>query len=403
MPIDPLDILKTMDHTGGKPAGYTLSAGAVLGQYRILRPLGRGGMGEVYEVEHGTLERRYALKLLPPDFAAQPGALERFRREAKVMANLDHPNILKVDDFGEAEGRYWLRMELVEGIRRSESGGRKAEESDRIVSLQDLADANGGRIEQRMLAGILRQILDGLAYAHGRGAVHRDLKPSNILLAKLEIGNSKLGEPASSPVSSFKFPVSSATILISDFGLVRLVGEEWVRGQAQVSVQRSLSLGALKTLPGTDAISAGSSTRSMLGTYEYMSPEQKRGEDATPQSDLYAVGLMAFKLLTGQNLCRRSGTRRRRGGDRRQTTRGHPAVEETTALSLFGTECGSARQTDRPERAEGRRHEGEVSLAGRGRGRRVHRRGRGMFRRSRRYANGYRGSPRGRSGSPGPH
>jgi serine/threonine-protein kinase len=235
-------------------------------------------MGEVYEVEHETLGLRYALKLLPNNFAGQPGALERFRREARVMAQLQHPNILKVDDFGETGGRYWLRMELAGGVEerrgaRGEGGGQRGEVRGTGVSLQDLAEARGGRIPQEELVEILKQILEGLAYAHGHGAIHRDLKPSNILL-------------------------SGGMVKIADFGLVRLVGEEWVRSQAQISVQRSLSMGDLRTLQKEGE---GTSTRSMLGTYEYMSPEQKRGEEATEQSDLYAVGLMAFKLLTGQN------------------------------------------------------------------------------------------------------
>ena len=94
----------------------SLSNDTQFGQYRIVRLLGRGGMGEVYEVEHTTLERRYALKLLPPDFAARPEAVGRFRREAKVMANLEHPHIVRVDEFGQTEGRYWLRMQLVHGV-----------------------------------------------------------------------------------------------------------------------------------------------------------------------------------------------------------------------------------------------------------------------------------------------
>ena len=94
----------------------SLSIDTRFGQYRIVRLLGRGGMGEVYEVEHTTLERRYALKLLPPDFAARPEAVGRFRREAKVMANLEHPHIVRVDEFGQTEGRYWLRMQLVHGV-----------------------------------------------------------------------------------------------------------------------------------------------------------------------------------------------------------------------------------------------------------------------------------------------
>ena len=232
--------------------------GAMVGQYRIIRLLGRGGMGEVYEVEHTTLGRRYALKLLPADFSSRPQALERFRREARVMANLDHPNIVRVDEFGETDGRYWLRMELAAGD-----------------SLQGYADSLGGRIPQEALLEILQQVLAGLSYAHEQGAIHRDLKPSNILLSQ---------------------PGPSARV--SDFGLVRLVGEDWVQSQAKLSVERSMSLGGKQTVPGEE----GSSTRSLLGTYEYMSPEQKRGQEADERSDVYALGLMTYKLLTGRGL-----------------------------------------------------------------------------------------------------
>jgi len=230
----------------------------MVGQYRIIRLLGRGGMGEVYEVEHTTLGRRYALKLLPADFSSRPQALERFRREARVMANLDHPNIVRVDEFGETDGRYWLRMELAAGD-----------------SLQGYADSLGGRIPQEALLEILQQVLAGLSYAHEQGAIHRDLKPSNILLSQ---------------------PGPSARV--SDFGLVRLVGEDWVQSQAKLSVERSMSLGGKQTVPGEE----GSSTRSLLGTYEYMSPEQKRGQEADERSDVYALGLMTYKLLTGRGL-----------------------------------------------------------------------------------------------------
>ena len=130
MSYDPLDDAKTLIRED-KAGGYALAVGAMLGQYRIVRTLGRGGMGEVYEVEHETLGLRYALKLLPEEFAGQAGALERFRREARVMAQLQHPNILKVDDFGESPStgsgqgavRYWLRMELAGGVGK-DSGVR---------------------------------------------------------------------------------------------------------------------------------------------------------------------------------------------------------------------------------------------------------------------------------------
>ncbi len=269
----------TLDGTASG-SGASLAPGAVLGQYLIIRLLGCGGMGEVYEAEHQVLRRRYALKLLPATLNWQGVGLERFQREAQVMAKLEHPNILKVDDFGEAHstgsgqacGRYWLRMELAGGV---ECSGKK------VVSLQDLADARGGKVPQGELLGILKQILAGLDYAHEHGAIHRDLKPSNILLFP-------------NPPSPHR-PI----IKIADFGLVRLVGEEWVRSQAQLSVQKALSIGDQATLGKAE--SEDTSKRSLLGTYEYMSPEQRRGEEADARSDLYAVGLIIFKLLTGHN------------------------------------------------------------------------------------------------------
>ena len=252
------------DTLGGAGGKASFPPGTLLGQYRLVRLLGRGGMGEVYEAEHTTLGLRYALKLLPEDFASRPGALERFRREARVMAQLQHEHIVKVDDFGETEGRYWLRMELMEGVGKG------------VVSLADLAKKSGGKLEQGLLADILLQVTDGLGYAHTHGVVHRDLKPGNILLEKDEKGETRAK--------------------VADFGLVRLVGEEWVRSQAQVSVQRSLSMGEQPT----EGDSEGTSTKALLGTYEYMSPEQKRGEEADARSDIYALGLIVFRLLTGQ-------------------------------------------------------------------------------------------------------
>jgi eukaryotic-like serine/threonine-protein kinase len=282
---------KTVAPTG-KSGGhrYAFAVGERLGQYKIVGCLGAGGMGEVYEVEHVTLERRYALKLLPETLDWQGVSLERFRREAKVMANLEHPNILKVDDFGETNGRYWLRMELAEGVAgctlQVAGCTLQVAGSDKpVVSLQDLAEAYGGKVPQEVLLPILRQILEGLQYAHSHGAIHRDLKPSNILLT----------------TNNEKQETKNTTAKIADFGLVRLVGEEWVRSQAQLSVQRSMSMGDQQTVGGK-AAPEGSSTRALLGTYEYMSPEQKRGEEADERSDLYAVGLMTYRLLTGRSL-----------------------------------------------------------------------------------------------------
>ncbi len=284
--FDPLDVEKTVVSFGEK-GGYALSGGDVLGQYRILRQLGKGGMGQVYEAEHTTLGRRYALKLLPADFLTSANALERFRREAKVMANLEHPNIIRVDEFGETDGRYWLRMELAEGIRHEAQGNREL-----CITLADLVKAYGGKIPQDILLPILKQMLGGLEYAHRKGAVHRDLKPSNILLQHgVGSGEQRVSVPQA--------PGSTPQVKIADFGLVKLVGEEWVKSMVELSVRQSMSMGNEKTFGGD---STGTSTKSLLGTYEYMSPEQKRGEEADTRSDIYSVGLMIFKLLTGEEL-----------------------------------------------------------------------------------------------------
>ena len=262
---DPLDTDKTAERPEDDSVSAALSADTLLGQYRIVRGLGRGGMGEVYEAEHRVLRRRYALKLLPASFADSTQAVKRFEREAQVMANLDHPNIIKVDEFGETDGRYWVRMELATGVER---------EGRRLTSLRDYAGAAGGRIGQRFLAAILKQILSGLDYAHSYGVIHRDLKPSNILLITDEAGET--------------------VVKVADFGLVKLIGEDWVLDQAQQSVKASLSVSDADTEvpPGT--------TDSLVGTFEYMSPEQKRGEDTDARSDLYALGVMVYRLLTGR-------------------------------------------------------------------------------------------------------
>ncbi len=303
---------KTFEFGSGDDGnGYALNPGDVLGQYRVVRQLGRGGMGQVYEVEHTTLGRRYALKLLPEEFTRSANALERFKREAKVMANLEHPNIIRVDEFGETEGRYWLRMELAEGVRlKSEIGNLKPE---KCVTLADLAKSMGGKVPQEVLLPILKQVLAGLEYAHSHGAVHRDLKPSNILLttrseAQIISGgnreqserfkNTKGHEKETAASSAFSM-VKNLTAKIADFGLVKLVGEEWIQSMVELSVQRSMSLGDERTVAGD---SDGTSTKSLLGTYEYMSPEQKRGEEADARSDIYSVGLLVYKLLTGEEL-----------------------------------------------------------------------------------------------------
>jgi formylglycine-generating enzyme required for sulfatase activity len=250
---------------GGVEGGALLREGQRFDSYEVLRLLGRGGMGEVYAVRHAVLGTEHALKLIKREISAQPGARRRFQDEARAMARLVHPGIVHVDDFGETEGQTWLRMEWV-----GRSGGSGS-------SLEEKLKAEGGKLNEAEVRGIIGAILKALAYAHGEGLVHRDLKPANILLH------------------------ADGRVKISDFGLVRMVGEQWLHSQVQQSVARSMSMSDQETVgPSSGSGLAGTSSKALLGTYAYMSPEQKDGGEVDHRSDLYAVGLMAFQMLTGE-------------------------------------------------------------------------------------------------------
>jgi serine/threonine protein kinase len=161
----------------GIPRGDAMAA--LFPELEILGVLGRGGMGVVYRARQRRLDRIVALKVLLPEVAAQPGFPERFEREARAMAALDHPNVVRVFDFGDRKGTYYLLMEHVEG-----------------TSLR--AVIREGGLDPRIALSVVRQICDALEYAHGRGVVHRDVKPENVLLE------------------------ASGRVRIADFGLAKL-------------------------------------------------------------------------------------------------------------------------------------------------------------------------------------
>jgi serine/threonine protein kinase len=201
-----------------------------LGKYEIIEERGRGGFSVVYRAADTTLrDRRVALKVLNAHLLADPTVVARFKQEAGVAANLDHPNIVTIYDVGEAEGWLFIAMEFVDG-----------------QALDELIEAEGTLPLERTVS-ILRQIAAALDHAHRQDVIHRDVKPSNILV-----------EPAGRAV-------------LTDFGLVKATESTMVTATGQI-----------------------------LGTPQYMSPEQAAGEELDHRSDLYSLGVVAYQMCTGR-------------------------------------------------------------------------------------------------------
>ena len=205
------------------------------GRYRILRKLGAGGMAKVYLAEDEDLGRRVAIKILSDRYANDESFVERFRREAKSAASLSHPHIVSIYDRGEAEGTYYIAMEVIEGR-----------------SLKELVLTRGALPVHQAVA-YARQLLEALRFAHRHGIIHRDIKPHNVLVSADERGKSQ-----------------DSRLKVTDFGIAR-------HGASQMT-------------------EAGS----IMGTAQYLSPEQARGAPVTAASDLYSAGIVLYEMLTGK-------------------------------------------------------------------------------------------------------
>jgi Tol biopolymer transport system component len=221
--------------------------GQAVSHYRITALLGAGGMGEVYRATDASLGREVAIKVLPAQVSSDPERLARFRREAHLLASLNHPNVAAIYGFEEADGRPFLVLELVEGPTLA----------DRIAK---------GAIPMEEALEIARQIAEALEEAHEKGIVHRDLKPANVKLT------------------------AEGKVKVLDFGLAKA----WA-GDAAAASQPDLSRSPTLTSPGSLA-------GVILGTAAYMSPEQARGQPVDKRTDVWAFGVVLYEMLTGRNL-----------------------------------------------------------------------------------------------------
>ena len=235
---DPLATHSTAMDPG--PSQTVLAAGLRVGPYKIVAPLGAGGMGQVYRAHDIRLGRDVAIKTLPDQFARNRERVSRLRREARTLASLNHPHVAAIYGLEEFDGTDFLVLELVEGQHPR------------------------GPLPMAEALRIGEQIADALATAHARGIVHRDLKPANVMIT----------------------PAGQVKVL--DFGLAKAVYEQEDEGTVQPE----------------NVTAAGSVTGQVIGTPAYMSPEQVRGELMDPRTDVWSFGCLVYELLTGERAFR---------------------------------------------------------------------------------------------------
>jgi serine/threonine protein kinase len=227
-----------------------LGAGTKLGPYEIQSPLGAGGMGEVYRARDTRLDRTVAIKVLASHLSSSPELKQRMEREARAISSLNHPHICHLYDIGSQDGIDYLVMEFLEGETLAER-------------------LRKGALPLSEILKIALAVAQALAVAHRQGIVHRDLKPGNIMLTK---GGAKL----------------------MDFGLAKSAGAGVSAGSSSAPL-----LSAAQTMSQASPVSPLTTAGTMIGTIQYMSPEQIEGKEADARSDLFALGAVLYEMVTG--------------------------------------------------------------------------------------------------------
>ena len=217
--------------------------GSQLAHYKIVDKLGSGGMGEVFAAEDTKLNRRVAIKILPEDLAVDPERRQRFEREAKTIAALNHPNIVTIYSVEEVDGLHFITMELVEG-----------------EPLADKIPANGFTLDE--FFKITVPMVEALDAAHKKGIVHRDIKPTNVMIT------------------------NEGRVKVLDFGLAKLTGREAPLDPSEAATM----------LASSDLTEQGK----ILGTVNYMSPEQAEGKVVDSRSDIFSLGVVMYEMATGE-------------------------------------------------------------------------------------------------------
>ncbi|MEM9491978.1 MAG: serine/threonine-protein kinase, partial [Myxococcota bacterium] len=252
----------------------SLTPGAVIGQYELIRELGRGGMGTVFLARDIRLGRRVAIKFLAHD---DPDTIERFVAEARVTARCKHDNIVVIHDIGEVSGYSYMALEYIEGItlrqwlRQRWHSAEPDRDSPAVLANAETAETRADRaptaaVSARQAAAVMLPVVRALAHAHSLGLIHRDLKPENIMLD------------------------SGGATKVLDFGLATVLDRKAVAATGDHDFMELWQVRGFRTHHGA-----------LMGTLPYMSPEQWGAGDVDERSDLWAVGILLWELTCGRH------------------------------------------------------------------------------------------------------